>query len=334
MKKENLDIIQVYRGIASLMVAVFHFWIHMSHVFQNEFGNIRKITSMGAYGVDFFFVLSGFIISYSYLGKTITVPKYLTNRYLRIYVPYIPLGILFAIGYTIFRDLSFVGGVNFSWLATLTLLPFGNTSLVVAWSLVHEIIFYFAFVIAIYSYKKYNVFLIIWSILIVIYNLTNFTTNIGLIDFVLYKILHLYNFEFMLGYLCFLVIDQLKNIKLSFLMSGLCLGLFLVVYFIGYHSFIIKLLFSGFSFWLIVLAYQFKDFKLKPSNFFMQMGNYSYSLYLIHIPVQIVFFRVFPHTNIILSFLVGIIITLVVSYIYCQIFEKKVFYYIKNKLKV
>tara|TARA_B110000503_G_C7120160_1_gene402130 strand:+ start:1368 stop:1679 length:312 start_codon:yes stop_codon:yes gene_type:complete len=96
MKSKSLDIIQIYRGLAALMVVIFHFWIHMSHFFEDDFTSIRNITSIGAYGVDFFFVLSGFIISYSYVNKDISIKKYFTNRYLRIYLPYIPPGSYFC----------------------------------------------------------------------------------------------------------------------------------------------------------------------------------------------------------------------------------------------
>jgi exopolysaccharide production protein ExoZ len=333
MKNKNLDIIQIYRGIAAFMVAIFHLWIHLAHAFI-EYSCITKFTAIGAYGVDFFFVLSGFIISYSYLDKKISIYKYLSNRYLRIYLPYIPLGILFAIGYTIFTDLSFEGGVNFSWLATLTLLPVGNTSLVVAWSLIHEIIFYFVFIIAIINYKKYNIFLIIWSILIIIYNYFNLKTDIYALDFIFYKFFHLYNFEFMLGYICFLVIDKIKNKNLSlFMIFAFCM-LFSLIFFYIENKFWAKFSYSMLSFWLIIFAYQKRDIIISKNNFFMKMGNYSYSLYLIHIPVQIVFFRVFPQENVWISMLVCILITLFVSYIYSQIFENKLLYFLKSKFKI
>jgi len=333
MKNNNLDIIQIYRGIAALMVVFFHFWIHMSHFFNDDFIGIRKITSIGSYGVDFFFVLSGFIISYSYVNKDITIKKYLSNRYLRIYLPYIPLGVVFAFGYTFFPNLSFVG-VNFSWFATLTLIPIGVTSLVVAWSLMHEILFYFIFIIAIINYKKYNYFLIIWSIFILIYNLSDFKINVYEVDFFISKILHLYNFEFMLGYICFLSIDYFKNKKLAVFFAFVFLISFLWIYFNFDEKIILKVLYSIFSFWLIIIAYQNRNFTFSKNNFFMIMGNFSYSLYLLHVPFQIVFFRLFPHVNMWITFVVGILLTLGCSYIYSQIFEKKLFYFIKSKLKI
>lgn len=333
MKNKNLDIIQIYRGIAALMVVIFHFWIHMSSYFENDFTIIRKITKIGSYGVDFFFVLSGFIISYSYVNKKISIKKYLANRYLRIYLPYIPLGIIFAIGYSILPNFS-SEGVEFSWLATITLLPFGNTSLVVAWSLVHEIIFYFIFIIAIINYKKYNFFLIFWSVLIIIYNLIDLEFNIYILDFILYKIFSLYNFEFILGYICFLILDKIKNKILPLLLAISFLILFIIFYYNNYNIIFLKSFYSFFSFWLIIIAYQNSDLKILRSNFFMRLGNYSYSLYLLHIPVQIVFFRIFPHFNIYITFFTGIFIILICSYIYCEIFEKKLLYYLKNKLKI
>jgi exopolysaccharide production protein ExoZ len=343
MKNKNLDIIQVYRGIAALMVAIFHFWIHMSHFFNDSFSSIRFITSIGAFGVDFFFVLSGFIISFSYVNKEITIKKYLSNRYLRIFLPYIPLGIIFGLGYTFFPNLSFEG-VSFNWFATLTLIPVGTTSLVVAWSLMHEILFYFIFIIAIINYKKYNYFLIIWSFLIIIYNyflqknlidseILNLT-SIDSLDFFISKFFHLYNFEFILGYICYLSLDYFKNKKFTiFLAVFLFIG-FVISYYLDLHFIILKTLYSLFSFWLIIIAYQYKDIIISKNNFFMKMGNYSYSLYLLHIPIQIVFFRIFPHFNVWVTFFVGIFLLLFCSFIYSEIFEKKLLFYFKSKLKI
>jgi exopolysaccharide production protein ExoZ len=333
MKNKNLDIIQIYRGIAALMVAIFHFWIHMSHFFNDSFSYVRKITAIGSFGVDFFFVLSGFIISYSYVNKDISIKKYISNRYLRIFLPYIPLGIIFGLGYTLFPNLSFAD-IEFNWIATLTLIPVGSTSLVVAWSLMHEILFYFIFIIAIINYKKYNYFLIIWSIFIILYNIYDFKTNFYNLDFFISKLLHLYNFEFMLGYICFLTINYFKNKRYTFIFAILFIIIFLFVYFYHYNIITLKIIFSFFSFWLIILAYQYNNISISNNNFFMQMGNYSYSLYLLHIPVQIVFFRIFPHINIFLTFFVGIGLILICSYIYSQIFEKKLLFYIKKILKI
>lgn len=333
MKNKSLDLIQIYRGLAALMVVIFHFWIHMAHFFDNEFTSVRKITNLGAYGVDFFFVLSGFIISYSYINKDISIKKYLTNRYLRIYLPYIPLGVIFAVGYTLLPNLSFVG-VDFDWFATLTLIPVGVTSLVVAWSLMHEILFYCIFIIAIISYKKYNYFLIVWSILIIIYHYYAIETSIEYIDFFLSKLFHLYNFEFMLGYICYLSLDYFKNKKTSIFLAFCFLIAFIFSYYNYPNKILLKTLYSIFSFWLIIIAYQYKDIVIFKKNFFMQMGNFSYSLYLLHIPVQIVFFRIFPVKNIWLVLIVGMALILICSYLYAQLFEKKLLFFIKGKLKI
>jgi len=87
--KLQLNLIQVYRGIAAILV-LFH---HGNIIFnrdlkQNFFGNIL---GFGWAGVDFFFVLSGFIIFYIHqldIGKPTEVKSFILKRIIRIYPLY------------------------------------------------------------------------------------------------------------------------------------------------------------------------------------------------------------------------------------------------------
>ena len=102
----------------------------------------------GYLGVDFFFVLSGFIIAYSSSRLADAgggIKAYFRARLVRIYVPYLPVGIGIFLIYLALPGLS-EGGRTPSVLTTFTLLPSGlPPALSVAWTLVHELIFYVVF---------------------------------------------------------------------------------------------------------------------------------------------------------------------------------------------
>jgi peptidoglycan/LPS O-acetylase OafA/YrhL len=105
----------------------------------------RAVTDRGYLGVDFFFVLSGFIITRTNLGKTRRpgwTRRYAESRLARIFVPYLPVGIALAAAYTLLPALSGSSRV-WGWWATLTLLPSkADPALLVAWTLQHELVFY------------------------------------------------------------------------------------------------------------------------------------------------------------------------------------------------
>src|SRR5947208_12850757 len=58
--KSHYEILDGLRGVASIMVVIFH-------VFETYSGNrFKQIINHGYLAVDFFFVLSGFVVAYAY----------------------------------------------------------------------------------------------------------------------------------------------------------------------------------------------------------------------------------------------------------------------------
>lgn len=155
--KPKLDLIQIFRGLAALIVVLHH--ITASNGFYFQYLPFNNIFKAGWNGVDFFFVLSGFIITYVHykdLGHQNRIPSYLTKRIIRIYPPYW----IFAIISTIFY--FFIHTVNTDSLLFIVksffLVPQDhNPVLDVGWSLVHEIVFYILF--AIYIFGGFKVFI-------------------------------------------------------------------------------------------------------------------------------------------------------------------------------
>lgn len=94
------------RALASLSVCLFHF-ICTVHGFILS-STIKNIFSVGHYGVQIFFVISGFIIPWSMYYSQYSIRNYFTfalKRFVRLEPPYI-LSLLFAIAHTYVRKLS------------------------------------------------------------------------------------------------------------------------------------------------------------------------------------------------------------------------------------
>lgn len=334
-----LDILQIYRGIAALMI-LFHHSINSLeyyHKIDNEF--LRFISFLGKYGVDFFFVLSGFIIAYSSFYKNNQPSQwknYFKNRMLRIYIPYLPIGIVMFILYTQMPGFS-NSDRDISTLTTLFLIPDGNPALSVAWSLLFELMFYFVFSFYFLSKALWHWFIVIWGIVILITNYYFLAPNLEIINPFLNLFMSMYNLEFIVGYIVTLLV--LKGYKMNFsllltlLITTFSVFLFFVFNQINPFYFSLNILFSIVTFLLIYMSVTFYTKRIAKTALFMLIGNATYSIYLVHNPIQSTIVRFFPKINSYFSiFAVLLIITVVsciVGYIYYLIFEK----YVTNKIK-
>ncbi len=82
---EHLGYLDSARGIAAVMVMLFHF---ISWKYENTTkGALASIIFNGSDAVSFFFVLSGFVLSYKYLvlGQQLDIRKYYINRIFRLW---------------------------------------------------------------------------------------------------------------------------------------------------------------------------------------------------------------------------------------------------------
>ena len=133
-----INSLQVGRGLAAMAVLVHHAVQQSVNLGQRV--PAADLLMLGYLGVDFFFVLSGFIICHAVLGRKTTAMQFAKARFRRVYLPYFPIGIAIA------ALLLFVPTAHqWDWLATLTLVPIGEPALTVAWTLQHEITFYLIF---------------------------------------------------------------------------------------------------------------------------------------------------------------------------------------------
>lgn len=184
---KTIQSLQAGRGLAALVV-VFHHANSLGHAFSRDHGNSILLQN-GYLGVDFFFVLSGFIIYHSTVGHGRTAAEYALARFRRVYLPYWPIGIGIALLYLAMPTLS-AGDRVWSWVPTLTLLPVSSLpALPVAWTLKHEILFYAMFGLCFFT-GRLVLGLSLWGIAIVAANLLGFGNNVPL---------NLLNLEFFMG---------------------------------------------------------------------------------------------------------------------------------------
>jgi peptidoglycan/LPS O-acetylase OafA/YrhL len=146
-----INTLQAGRAIAAFGVAAFHMSIMMA---ASRYGGVSVFgdyTRYGARGVDFFFVLSGFIIMVAHahdIGHPGAWRHYLYRRFVRVY----PIYWLYTAAFV--AVLAVMGGTDASmpdnlpdWLTSLSLVRFtdGTPPLGQAWTLFHELAFYAVF---------------------------------------------------------------------------------------------------------------------------------------------------------------------------------------------
>ena len=146
--RRTYDSLQASRYAAAAAVVLFH--LHV--IGQADRSSIFRILDFGYLGVDFFFVLSGFVIVHSHwndIGKPSALGLFFRKRLLRIYPPYlIMVTASLATGSVLPSGSHSTGWAHV--LANLALWPSSRGNiLLVAWSLQQELFFYMLFSVAI-----------------------------------------------------------------------------------------------------------------------------------------------------------------------------------------
>ena len=147
----NLDLI---RAIAICAVVIYH---TVQMVGRDSFISLSKFTHLGQYGVDLFFVLSGFLIGNLYWHELIEnghvdIKKFVLRRILRTYPPYLIALVLSFIPVWINRHQSFDFGYLFFFQNYYERIPF----FLVSWSLCIEEHFYILLPFTLYFIQNFK----------------------------------------------------------------------------------------------------------------------------------------------------------------------------------
>lgn len=299
--KFTFELVQILRGLAALLVVGYHTAAGVKQYSGTT--PAKGLFAFGLFGVDFFFVLSGFIITFIHLsdirGKRSVVP-FFKKRFFRVYPIYWFVALI-VFAYLLFVEkgkLEYTGHV-LSWssfadwsyvIRSFLLIPQPAISIVdVSWTLSFEVAFYLMFAIAITLGWKYaRVMFFIWVSLILslafgIWHSGNFYVNFILNPLII---------EFLVGCLLAYIFRE-EKIKMT-------LGLFFIfsALLVAGAFFYLKVLHhqlgrEGWNYLLIIGASvlalwtsatidksrRFTGIKWGP---LLLIGNASYSIYLTH----------------------------------------------------
>jgi peptidoglycan/LPS O-acetylase OafA/YrhL len=354
----DTNFITSLRAIAILLV----FLIHSGGAGLLEFGKIGNfIVNCGKYGVQIFFVISGFTIFSQFYSEKYTLKKFIFVRLSRISISYYPilfgLFVYINLGGTQFNgwaDKFNNGGIDLAnLLAHIAYLSpyyikFQNTIIGVEWTLGIEVFFYllFGWLIAFKFIKLNGKSFCLFGILF-------FILSLGLK--ILAKYFHwdplffswlpfVYGYMFFLGGLAYyfrkLIHDSNGKLRAdrSLISDRVLIAIILFFAVLAVSSdffkipdFLIELCFVIWTFLIIV----FFDNKGKLSRALnnkglLFIGSISYSFYLIHYMITSTFFKF--HIAII-DFIVELVVTILVSFIWYYIFEKLIYTRVKKEIK-
>ncbi len=319
MINSKIESLQLLRFIAAILVVSVHL--------DFEFGHI---------GVDIFFVLSGFIISYVTSKKT---KAFFINRLIRIIPIYWFITILFAFTLLILPDVFELSEFNFIYLLkSLFFIPFNNLEtghyplVIYGWTLNYEIFFYFIFSLAILLNKKY----VIQSFFIIF--LLIYFCNLYLNNFISKVYSNPIIFEFAFGVIIFIFYKNYKKIdffKFRVFIIYFILIIFVIYLYKEFNKF--RLVAYGIPSVIILLIF----LSINKFNFpkkIVLLGDSSYCLYLIH-PYIFQFSRKFFSSfyisaeilNIILLF--NVILCVIISIYLHKYFELPIQNYLKKYFK-
>ena len=297
--QNKIEIIQILRFLAA-------FSVMMTHL---------PILEFGIWGVDIFFVISGFIMMYVTENNQ---KNFLVKRIIRI----VPLYWILTLG--VFLIAIFYPGLlnyttaNFEHLIkSLFFIPFDKNGsghfpiLFLGWTLNFEIIFYILFSISLFFSKK-NKF-ILSSVLIVLFLLFNsFLSDKNFISSSYFDYIFL---EFIFGMAAFIIWKKFRDkISLNFLNHFIfLLFLFSTIFILNYFETDRSISYGVPSFILLIYFLFFLNDKSFP-KIFVTLGDASYCIYLLHPYIIQSFYKIFEigkYGIIIQSFLTMIIMILV-----------------------
>jgi len=278
--------IQYLRGIAALLVVLSHIaWKNI----QAGGDTMHWWHEAGTFGVDIFFIISGFIMVYitqNMHQKPHAIQTFIKKRFIRI----IPLYWFYTlIALSIFllipEQVNSAGG-DTQILKSFFLLPLSSSQnylVGVGWTLHYEFIFYILFAFGLLLTRRYGNILVASIILFSVFY-ASFISMVGM-NYIAYSFLNDIFFEFALGMLLFHIINHLKQFNLFLSLLLIIIGIFQFYYlhtggtFTGIHHIDTGMSAFLISFGIITLEYFLIKKEIKILS---KLGEISYSLYLVH----------------------------------------------------
>jgi len=350
---QTLHVLQVYRGLAVLFVVCYHATLLTFN--QYHWHGFNGLLSWGFSGVHLFFVLSGFIIfsiHFDDIGRPHRALHYLYKRIVRIYPAY--WVVLFISSLAFSSNITSIDGDRLFDNFTLLRTSHHEKIVIVAWTLSHEIFFYLVFLTLILK-RSLGLMLIL---VLMSMEINQLAVNMGVIsrwslftdgstyaNFLRYGVYaNLFNLAcepinilFALGALSFFVTKRLKDhpkrefIALSTANFGVILYVIACVYWLnvqsGYDNWTPFNAIFGIaaSFLMVGSASDTIEKWASKRSFLLLCGDASYSIYLVHIGLQLWMLQrlgpvpvaINPH----LIFIFFIVLPILIGFIFCRVVE-------------
>ena len=355
----RLHFIDGLRGLAMLMVLFYHTWLFGGQwaiplPFGQRHINLASVLNYGSTGVNLFLVLSGFCLYWPFVKAGVprepTLWEFAKRRCRRILPPYYVTLLLFcgfpalhAVLHHTALDLRY--SLNWLWLHVLMVhnlrpeyVVSVNGSL---WSLALEFQLYILFPVLVVAYRRFNVRGVLWTVLIICSGYRLFLVRGHYLPDDAYGYVLAYSifgraFEFALGMFTAMLIArsyaQQKRLLMptDFLMPTIVVALAMTDKSSGYFHTMTDAMF-GLLFAALILAGSRPDTFLNralSSRAMVFLGLFSYSVYLIHLPLVMALGAVVQRRHlsnvqvIAFQFLLVIPLMLALGYVFHLLFER------------
>jgi exopolysaccharide production protein ExoZ len=191
----KLEGLEAGRGVAAMMVLLCHAAIHCRHAYGVF--PLGQVFAFGHAGVDFFFVLSGFIIFHAHrrdLGQPSRLVRYIERRITRIY-PLYWIVLAATLGVALLSSHPFPG-LEHIIVSALLSPTVGGIIIVDAWTLQHEMLFYTVFAFLLFDKRLGIAVFAAWLVFLISCTQSSVVAwQSGLLS----KLSSYFNFEFFLG---------------------------------------------------------------------------------------------------------------------------------------
>ncbi|MBP2155771.1 acyltransferase family protein [Erwinia rhapontici] len=324
--------LQALRFYAAFAIVIYH--ACRQHGIETGSNFINKLfTHQLAFGVDIFFVISGYVIFSSYTNKPKGALYFIIDRIIRIAPMYWFTTIIFTAMLYINFDIYPLSDISFDGiLKSLLFIPSKNLQGIylpvhsVGWSLNMEVAFYALMSISIVLFsKRIEIPLIILvSLLYVIsgsFDFMSFYHN-GIV------------FEFLLGVLVAVITkSKLRKPTLSKKYLWIIVSLCVIAMMLLSDKY--RFIYWGIPSFLIVLCLVYSEVEIKTSDLMMFLGASSYSLYLIHRIVISSMLWIFGNSgNAIVFIASSVLLSVAVAALTYLYVERPVGIWLKNRILI